>query len=120
MNGLARLYHRTITARVRCIIAGLTGILGLGRLGVLSSGPVTTLPAELYGMALLFVSLALFLTAGIWRSRVLGRVVAGLTFCVLVGLAWDFWLTIRGSTTALMLVWLAVWVLWEAVAEHDC
>ncbi len=105
-------------ARSRTFVAGALVIFGLGRLGVFSFTTVTTLPALAYGLLFIGLAAALMLTGYRWRGRVLGRVVAGLTACALAGFGAD---VLAGSvTSALMLCWLAVMLIAEAVGHHDC
>jgi hypothetical protein len=107
-------------ARSRTLVAGALVIFGLGRLGVFSYATVTALPALLYGAAFLVLAAALLGTGWHWRGRLLGRVVAGLTTCALVGFGADVLAGHGSATSALMLGWLALMLLFETVGEHDC
>lgn len=109
---------RAKLAQARLIVAGVVLIFGLGRVGMFSfSNPTTLVPALVYGWLALGVAVALTVTAGDRRSRLSGRVVAGLGACVLAGLGADVW---PAATSALILWWLAGALVIETVSDHDC
>ena len=107
-------------AHARAVIAGTLGIMGLGRLGLFSYGGPTTLPAVMYGALMLALAAALFATTTRYRSRILGRAVAGLGMAALAGLAADLWATGGSLTSVLILLWLAGGLLVDAVGHHEC
>lgn len=107
-----------LRAQARLTVAGVVLIFGLGRVGMFSfSNSTTFVPAQVYGWLALAIAVALAVTAGTRRSWLSGRIVAGLGACVLGGLGADVW---PAATSSLILWWLAVALVIETVADHDC
>jgi hypothetical protein len=101
----------------RRVVAGIMLIMGLGRLGLYATNPLTmTLPTEEYGILLTLLG-ALLYVHGRFRLSIGGRIVAGLSALLLAGIAWDVGTL---GVTALLEVWLAVILLKEMFTSHDC
>ena len=114
---LRELWAALLAAQTRLVVAGVVLIFGLGRMGMFSFSNPTFLPALFYGWLALMIAGALVATSGRRRSRLSGRIVAGLGACVLAGLGADVW---PAATSSLILWWLAGALLIESVADHDC
>lgn len=105
----------------RWLISGVLLIVGLGRMGMIStSGTPTTVPGIVYGTVLLACGMAMIVTGYGRRSRLTGRVVAGLSACVLAGLAADVIAGQGSMTSAWMLLWVAGGAALEALTNHGC
>ena len=101
----------------RVLTAGMALIMGLARIGLFSyQSRNTRIAPEFYGVMLLALTVGLFSTAGRWRLRLAGRIIAGLGSGLMVGLGIDVW---RGSvTSSLILFVLGYALLSEAVTRE--